>query len=271
VAEMIKILYVDAEPKRLVAFRHLFGDDKDCEIYTADSGAKGLEILQKEKDLRLVVSAQQLSDMNGFELLGKISSSQAGPFRLLLSEELDSPVLTTAINLGQIQNFHSQPWKGEELKMVIIAALQQQELLRENQRLILELQKRDCQLRQTQENFEKLINHRTETLEIRNQVLQIAQGVLDVLPVVVFGIDPEQMIAYCNESARDLYPHGGIGPLGKDRHDIFPPEINALIDRLEAETVAKSLVKIRSISFRVEVKRLHDSLSQGVVLVLIPE
>lgn len=139
-----------------------------------------------------------------------------------------------------------------------------QELQQENSRLSVEIE-------QTKANLDKLVNKRTEILEIRNRILQISQGVLDVLPVVVVGIDPEQMIVHCNEYARDLFPYGGMGPLGNDRHEVFSPEVNALIDRIDTERNPKAMIEVAQQKFRGEVRRLHEKLSQGIVLVLIPE
>ena len=146
-----------------------------------------------------------------------------------------------------------------------------QKFQEENRKLNEELQRKNMELRETMESFENLVTRRTETLEIRNRVLQISQGVLDVLPIVVLGIDPEQMIVHCNEYARDLFPYGGVGPLGNDRDEVFPPEVNALIDRIENERNPKGKIEIGKQKFRGEVRRLHETLSQGIVLVLIPE
>ena len=146
-----------------------------------------------------------------------------------------------------------------------------QKLQQENRQLHEELQRKNEELQKTQEIFDKLVTKKTEILEIRNRILQISQGVLDVLPVVVFGIDPEQMIVHCNEYARDLFPYGVIGPLGNDRNEVFSPAVNKLIDRLEQERHPKGKIEIGQQRFRGEVRRLHETLSQGVVLVLIPE
>ncbi|MDX2494055.1 MAG: hypothetical protein QNK27_03750 [Desulfuromusa sp.] len=140
---------------------------------------------------------------------------------------------------------------------------QYQKLQDENTRLSQELQ-------ETKDNLDKLVSKRTEILEIRNSILQISQGVLDVIPVVIFGIDPEQMIVHCNEYARDLFPYGGMGPLGNDREEVFSPAVNALIDRLGEERNPKAEIEIGQLKFRGEVRRLHETLSQGIVLVLIP-
>ncbi len=140
--------------------------------------------------------------------------------------------------------------------------------LRENNVLRKELQRK---IEALQDDLEASVIQRTEILEIRNQVLQVSQGVLDVLPVVVFGIDPEQMIVHCNDYARNLFPNGIIGPLGSDRGDVFPADINALIDRIETERNPKAKIEVGRQLFRGEVRRLHESIAQGIVLILIPE
>jgi len=209
--------------------------------------------------------------MNGVEFLTQVCERRPDTIRIVLSGYADTAAVVEAINLGQIYKFIPKPWNDEELKSAISTALQHQELQLQNKRLNEELQNKNKQLEEINENLEQLITQRTEALEIRNRVLQIAQGVLDVLPVVVFGIDPEQMIVHCNDFARDLFPYGGIGPLGNDRREVFSEEINALIDRVETEPAPKALLKVHAHNYRAEVRRLDISLSQGVVLVLIPE
>ena len=140
----------------------------------------------------------------------------------------------------------------------------------ENLKLNEELQRKNIELRETMESFENLVSKRTETLEIRNRVLQISQGILDVLPIVVLGIDPDELIVHCNEYARNLFPYGGLGPLGNSRNEVFTPEINALIDRLADERKPQADIEIGQQRFRGEVRRLHETLSQGIVLALIP-
>jgi len=139
-----------------------------------------------------------------------------------------------------------------------------QELQQENRRLHAEIE-------ETKNNLDEMVNKRTDILEIRNRILRISQGVLDVLPVVVVGIDPEQMIVHCNEYARDLFPFGGIGPLGNDCREVFSTEINRLLHRIEEERNPKAIIAVGRQKFRGEVRRLDEKLSQGIVLVLIPE
>jgi len=269
--EMIKILCVDDEQNVLKALRRLFMDEDHYDIMVAESGEEGLEILAEEDDIRLVVSDYRMPGMNGVEFLAKVCESWPGTIRIVLSGYADTAAVVEAINQGQIYKFIPKPWNDEELKTAISTALQHQSLQRQNAQLNEELQKKNQQLEEINENLEQLVTQRTEALEIRNRVLQISQGVLDVLPLAVLGIDAEQMIVQCNDFACELFPQGFMGPLGNDRREILPDEVNHLIDRLETEKTPKGQVVINGRDYRVEAKRLHESLSQGVVVVLIPE
>jgi len=269
--ELIKILCVDGEWNLSKALNRLFTDEDGYEILVAETGEKGLEILAEETDIRLVVFDYQMSGMNGFEFLTQIYEKHPATILMVLSGSTDTSAVVEKINPGRIYKTLSKPWNDEQLKAAISEALQHQQLQLQNNRLNEELQKKNQQLAEINAKFELLVEQRTEVLEIRNRVLQIAQGVLDALPVAVFGIDPEQMIVHCNDYARDLFPYGGIGPLGNDRQDVFPADLNTLIDRVATEPAPKANLQVHAHRYRAEVRRLDVSLTKGVVLALIPE
>ncbi len=270
-AEEIKILCVDDERNVLKSLRRLFMDEDNYEIFVAESGAEGLEVLEEEGDIRMIISDYRMPEMTGVEFLRQANEKWPETVRIVLSGYADTSAVVEAINEGQIYKFIPKPWNDEELLSSISAALQHQEMRWEIKTLNDELQKKNAELKAVNDNLENMVAKRTEALDLRNRVLQVSQGVLDALPVVVFGIDTEQMIVSCNEYAQDLFPYGGIGPLGNDRQEVFPVEINALIDQLEHEGTPKAIVEVHKQKFRAEVRRLHETLSPGVVLVLIPE
>ena len=65
-----KILYVDDENINLINFREALCDQFD--ILTAISGEEALTILEKEKDIALVVSDQRMPGIDGVTLLAKV-------------------------------------------------------------------------------------------------------------------------------------------------------------------------------------------------------
>ncbi len=268
--EKVKILCVDDDQTALGALHRLFAANARYQVFSAESGHAGLAILETEKDVLLVISNYRLPGMDGIEFLCKVKEYRPETIRIVLSGHTETAAVAEAINQGQIYKFISKPWRAEELDSAVSMALQHQELQLQNRRLTVELQKKNQQLQEINGKLEGLVGQRTEALEIRNRVLQIAQGILDVLPVVVFGIDPDEMIVHCNEYACQLFPYGGIGPLGNDRYEVFSAEINDLIDRLGTERAPQAIIEVQNKSYRAEVRRLHETLTQGTVLVLIP-
>lgn len=267
----IKILCVADEQYALESLRRLFVNEEGCGILFAASGSEGLEVLTAENDIRMVISDYRIPGMTGVEFLRQVSERWPDTIRIVLSEKADLEAVSEALNLRQIDKFISKPLNDEALFLTVTSSLDHQELQQQVRDMAAELKRKNVELQEINNNLERLIAKRTETLEIRNHVLQISQGILDVLPVVIFGIDPEQVIVHCNKYARDLFPYEGLGPLGNLRHDVFPPDVNALIDRLQKEPHVRAIVKIYGKRYRGEVKRLHETLSQGVVLALIPE
>lgn len=65
----IKILYVDDELTNLklfeITFRNIF------EVITAENGAAGLEMLEKNSDIDVIVSDMKMPGMNGIEFIKK--------------------------------------------------------------------------------------------------------------------------------------------------------------------------------------------------------
>ena len=270
-SEQIKILCVDDERNVLKALRRLFMEEENYEILVAESGEEGLEILTRDSNIRMVISDYRMPRMGGDEFLRQVNEKWPETVRIVLSGYADTTAVVEAINKGQIYKFIPKPWNDEDLLTTVAVALDHQELNWQVKKMAAELQQKNTELQEINNNLEHLVAKRTEALEIRNHVLQISQGILDILPVVIFGIDPEQVIVHCNQYARELFWGEGLGPLGNTRQEVFPPEVNALIDRLETEVHPRAMVAVQGKKYRGEVKRLHETLSEGVILVLIPE
>ncbi len=249
-AEMTKILCVDDERNVLKSLRRLFMDEDDYEILIAESGEEGLEALAANEDISRVISDYRMPGMNGVDFLSQVYERWPDTIRIVLSGYADTAAVVEAINLGRIYKFIPKPWNDEELRNNVVMALQHRELKQQNDRLNEELQKKNIELQELNDNLEKKVQQRTEALEIRNRVLAVSQGVLDVLPIAVFGIDPEQMIAQCNDMGQDLFSVGGMEPLGNTRDDVFPDELNQLVDTLGEKHAVGAVMTFRGANYR---------------------
>lgn len=266
----VRILCVDDERNVLKALRRLFLDEEHYDILTANSGPEGLDLLEEEPDVRLIISDYRMPGMTGVEFLKQVCEKWPNTVRIVLSGYADTAAVVEAINAGQIYKFIPKPWNDEELKGTVANALEHYELRFKNLALSEELTRKNEELERVNENLETLIEDRTTALELRNQVLSVAQDVLDVLPVAVVGFDPTGMIAQCNEECGRLF---GMGPgemLGYDRQEIFSPEINKALDGVaEQQSLAHTLI-LEDREYVMRVRPLDDRTPRGYVVAWVP-
>ena len=131
------LLLVDDEKEILQTLTLTFKNE--YEIFTARSGLEALDILEK-KDIALIVSDQRMPDMTGVELLQKAITINPDTIRIILTGYTDTAALIEAINKGHIYQYVTKPWDRQDLKVLVKRALENYELIRENQRLVKELQ-----------------------------------------------------------------------------------------------------------------------------------
>lgn len=266
----IKILCVDNRKELLAKLEASLATDEKYKVFHAETREAGFEILEQESQIQVIISGSYIAVGDGINFLSRVSDKYPEVVRIVLAEGAVGSAVIGSIHAGAVDLSLSTPWEESDLLAAVASAVVLRKVRREKKKMAKELKRKELQMQQANENMEAQVARRTEALDIRNRVLLISQGVMDVLPIVVFGIDPEQIIVQCNEFARDLFPCGIIGPLGNDRHDVFPPEINALVDRAATERNPQAHIEVHNQSFRGEVRRLHETRSQGVVLVLIP-
>lgn len=142
--EKIKILYVDDEPGNLVGFKSTFRQLYD--IKTASSGKEGIEVLDANPDIEIVITDQRMPEMTGVEFLSAIKDKHTEPIRILLTGYTDFSALVEAINKGQIYRYLQKPWNEDEIKVVVSQAYEIFDLRRKNKELMKSLERANEQL-----------------------------------------------------------------------------------------------------------------------------
>jgi two-component system NtrC family sensor kinase len=264
-----KVLYVDNDRSAINAFCHLFKEMDGYVVHAAESADEGLKILAAEQPISVVAVTFSLDGTTGLDFISQARKDWPETVCLLLTEAADGTSVASPPKQDQADQVIVKPWNDAELKETISGGLQLW-LRRLNRQLSEKLQSKSDELSTMSEQLREAVKQ-AEVLEIRNRVAAIAQGVLDVLPVAVFGIDAEKMIVQCNEFACELFPAGVMGPLGRSSKEIFPAQLRLLLERAGAELPAPERIQINDSVFRAEVRPLAESLAQGVVLVLIPD
>ena len=134
--KVVSILYVDDEMINLLSFKAVYRSKYN--IYTAISGAEGLEVLDKN-EVHIVITDQRMPNMTGVEFLEKVIETHPAPIRILLTGYTDMSAIIAAVNKGNIYHYLNKPWDDKEMSRVIEEAydvyLKKVEIMEENKEL----------------------------------------------------------------------------------------------------------------------------------------
>lgn len=131
------ILVVDDERDNLDAFR--FNFKRTFNILSATGGPEALEIL-RDQDVAVIITDQRMPRMTGLELLKEAQEVRPDAVGLILTAFTDVDVLIESINQGTIYRYITKPWDAKEVRGVLTQALERFHLLRENHRLVRQLE-----------------------------------------------------------------------------------------------------------------------------------
>jgi two-component system, response regulator, stage 0 sporulation protein F len=109
----VSVLYVDDEPINLIIFQELFKDK--YRVISAESGLKGLEILEVYTDIDIVVSDMKMPAMNGLEFIRKARELRSSLIFFILSGFEITKEIQKALQEGLIKHYFQKPFKKEEI------------------------------------------------------------------------------------------------------------------------------------------------------------
>ncbi|MDP2756950.1 MAG: HD domain-containing protein [Desulfurivibrionaceae bacterium] len=159
-----KILFVDDEENILRSLQRLFLDE-EVEVFTAPSGAKGLEILAREGGVGVIVSDQRMPEMSGVDFLEKSKAISPQSIRILLTGYADVNAAIDAINRGSTFRYLNKPWNDEELVQTVMGALQMYRLLSENKRLGAIVKQQNAELQKWNTELSTIVQEQTMELQ----------------------------------------------------------------------------------------------------------
>lgn len=165
------ILFVDDEKNILSSLKRLFRPVVE-NIFIAESGAEGLEILNKES-VDIIVSDMRMPEMDGAEFLGKISEKWPDTIRVLLTGYADITSTINAINKGSIYRYISKPWEDNDIIISVRQALEQKFIREERDRLLALTNKQNEELMDLNANLEAKVTARTEEVQQTMAQLEI--------------------------------------------------------------------------------------------------
>ena len=115
--ERIKILCVDDEAAILNVMER--GLSEDFDVLTAPSGQAGLDVLQKNPDIVVILSDQKMIGMSGNDFLAESQKVIPDAIRIIVSAYSDVELLMESINRGHIYKFILKPFEIDGLRITI--------------------------------------------------------------------------------------------------------------------------------------------------------
>ena len=111
------VLYIDDEFINLELFYINFSDK--FEVFRAESGKEGLEILAKNKGIKVVITDYKMPGMNGLEFIEKAKPVYPETkFSILTGYDIFEEI-QQAIDKGYVENYFSKPFDLEKLEKAI--------------------------------------------------------------------------------------------------------------------------------------------------------
>ena len=131
----------------------------DYRVFTARSGAEGLEILDRE-DIALVITDQVMPHMTGVEFLEKVIERYPDTIRIMLTGYADMSSLIRAVNDGRIYRYIAKPWEPDDLRIDVKRALEHYDLSLRNRRLSEALQEMNDRLETENRSLRREVERR---------------------------------------------------------------------------------------------------------------
>lgn len=201
------ILIVDDETNILNALERLLEEQENIVVHRANSGAEGIEIINDNPQIGVILSDQRMPGMTGTEFLKAVKERHTNVVRMILSGYSELSTITQAINEGSIFKFVTKPWEEEQLLVIVNEAFEYFELAENNRRLTEELKEFNSKL-------ERMVEEKTHRLQLHIASLRVYQDAMEHFPFGVIGIDESNVIVLENLAARKVFSSQGNSLLG---------------------------------------------------------
>jgi len=182
-ADGIKILCVDDEKLVLRSLVRFFMDD-GYELFTALSGEEGLQILEDEPGIQIIISDYRMPGMSGVEFLKMVCARRPETVRLVLSGFADTATIVDSINDGHIYKFIPKPWEEDKLRNTVRAAIEKYFKSKESSEIVKKLE------------------------EVKEKIL-LFNAIMESLPFGLLAVDSYGRVAFCNQQGKELLGAAG--------------------------------------------------------------
>jgi two-component system response regulator (stage 0 sporulation protein F) len=122
----VKLLYVDDDEMNLYLFKEQF--KVKYEVLTALSGLEGLQELEEDAEIKVVISDMTMPFMNGLDLIRRAKSQRNELLCFLLTGVDVYPEAKNAVASQLIEGYFVKPYQASEIDDIIQEALKRRKL-----------------------------------------------------------------------------------------------------------------------------------------------
>jgi len=168
------LLIVDDEVNVIKSLKRLLLNE-DYTIYSANSGAEGLKLLQ-ENTIGVVVSDQRMPEMDGITFLESVRKRHPDTVRIILTAHASLNSAIGAIQRAQLYDYLLKPWSENELFNTLAKAFEHYNLIMDKKWLEQKVHEQNAELKHINANLEAMVRKRTGQLQeaVQEGILMLA-------------------------------------------------------------------------------------------------
>lgn len=240
------VLVVDDDADVVASLRDFL--EPDFRVLGAGRASEALDLLARNT-VHVVMSDNQMPEMNGVDFLERVREQYPEAVRLVATGSADPRIAIEAINRGHVFHYFVKPWKADELLLVIRKAVEGYELFAERRRLVGELREKQSELaaaNRAKDDFLARLSHelRSPLTPIVGWVKLVRSGRLDAKTVAKALGTIEQSAKALQRMIEDLLDVSRV-TAGKLRLDLRLIDLGAVLG-----------AAVESLRFAAEAKRL---------------
>jgi diguanylate cyclase (GGDEF)-like protein len=163
-----RLLIADDEPENRRALARMLS--ADFEVFEARDGSEALEVARKFRP-DVVITDQRMPNMTGVELLARVRDEFPLAARVLVTGHHNYESLVDAVNAAHVHHYIERPFHTVDIRTVVQALAQTQELQAERERLVGLLESANRELSKRKDELEALVQERTRELSDANDRL----------------------------------------------------------------------------------------------------
>ncbi|HVK60837.1 MAG TPA: diguanylate cyclase [Bdellovibrionales bacterium] len=131
--DLPKILCVDDESEVLTSLERILKND--FQILPVNSPQLAMDLLDKHRDIAIVLSDNRMPQMSGLDFLKHVQAASPDTVRALLTASVEISDFVRALNTGLVHRLILKPWENDYLHAQMVESLFTHSTLREKREL----------------------------------------------------------------------------------------------------------------------------------------